>query len=90
MKAETKFLVQWLENSNSVIGKTEVLVYPTNLLDELKLLVDEGEKNLGVLDPKKQLKPALKSSAVKFVDLEETELGRFFRQAGDCRTVRPR
>ena len=77
VKAETKFLVQWLENSNSVIGRTEVQVYPTNLLDELKLLVDEGEKNLGVLDPKKQLKPALKSSAVKFVDLEETALGEF-------------
>jgi hypothetical protein len=74
VKAETKFLVQWLEGSNSVIGKTEVLVYPTNVLDELKLLVDEGEKNLGVLDPKNQLKPALKSSAVKFVDLEETGL----------------
>ena len=77
VKAETKFLVQWLENSNSIIGRTEVLVYPTNLLDELKLLVDEGEKNLGVLDPQKQLKPALKSSAVKFVDLAETGLDDF-------------
>jgi hypothetical protein len=77
VKAETKFLVQWLENSNTVIGKTEVLVYPTNLLDELKLLVDEGEKNLGVLDPKNQLKPALKSSPVKFVDLEETAMDEF-------------
>ena len=77
VKAETKFLVQWLENSNSVIGRTEVWVYPTNLLAELKLLVDEGEKNLGVLDPKNQLKPALKNSAVKFVDLEETELDTF-------------
>jgi len=77
VKAETKFLVQWLENSNSIIGRTEVLVYPTNLLDELKLLVDEGEKNLGVLDPKKQLKPTLKRSAVKFVDLAETGLDDF-------------
>jgi hypothetical protein len=77
VKAETKFLVQWLENSNSVIGRTEVWVYPTNLLDELKLLVVEGEKNLGVLDPKNQLKPALKSSAVKFVDLAETRLDDF-------------
>jgi hypothetical protein len=77
VKAETKFLVQWLENSNSVIGRTEVWVYPTNLLDELKLLVNEGEKNLGVLDPKNQLKPALKSAAVKFVDLTETGLDDF-------------
>ena len=77
VKAETKFLVQWLENSNTVIGKTEVLVYPTNLLAELKLLVDEGEKNLGVLDPKNQLKPALKSSPVNFVDLAEIGLDDF-------------
>jgi hypothetical protein len=77
VKAETKFLVQWLENSNSIIGRTEVLVYPTNLLDELKRLVDEGGKNFGVLDPKNLLKPALKSSAVKFVDLAETGLDDF-------------
>ena len=77
VKAETKFLVQWLENSNSVIGRTEVLVYPTNVLDELKLLVDEGGKNLGLLDPKNLIKPALKSSTVKFVDLAETGLDDF-------------
>jgi hypothetical protein len=77
VKAETKFLVQWLENSNSVLGRTEVLVYPTNLLAELKLLVDEGGKNLGVLDPKNQINPVLKSSAVKFVDLAETGLDDF-------------
>ncbi len=77
VRARTKFLVQWLENSNSIIGKTEVLVYPTNLLDELKLVVDESENNLGVLDPQKQLKPALKSSAVKFVDLDQMDMDDF-------------
>ncbi len=77
VKAETKFLVQWLENSNSILGRTEVLVYPTNLLDELKRLVDEGGRNLGVLDPQNLLKPALKSSAVKFVDLAEAGLDDF-------------
>ena len=77
VKAETRFFVQWLENTNHVIGKTEVLVYPTDLLKELKLLVDESENNLGVLDPNKQLKPALKSSAIKFVDLEEAVLDDF-------------
>ncbi len=77
VKAETKFLVQWVENTNRAIGETEVQVYPTNLLDELKSFVEEGENNLGVLDPQRQLKPALKSSAIKFVDLEETELDGF-------------
>lgn len=77
VKAETKFFVQWLGNTNQVIGKTEVLVYPTDLLKELKLLVDESENNLGVLDPNKQIKPALKGSAIKFVDLKEAVLDDF-------------
>jgi hypothetical protein len=77
VRAETTFLIQWVENSNNILGKTEVLVYPTNLLAELKLLVDGSENNLGVLDPNKQLKPALKSSAIKFVDLEESVLDDF-------------
>jgi hypothetical protein len=68
VKAETRFLVQWLESTNRVIGKTEVLVYPTNLLAELKSLA--GEEPLGVLDPQDQLKPLLKAAAVEFTDLE--------------------
>jgi len=74
VKAETEFLVQWVQNSNSVIGKTEVLVYPTNLLHELKLLMDDNEDSLGVLDPHNQLKPSLHLSAIKFVDLGDTEM----------------
>jgi hypothetical protein len=77
VKAETRFIVQWLENSNHVLGRTDVLVFPTNLLDELKLLVAESENNLGVLDPHNHLKPTLKNSAIKFVDLEETEMDTF-------------
>jgi hypothetical protein len=77
VKAETKFIIQWLDTTNHVLGKTAVLVYPTNLLDELKLLVDEGGKNPGVLDPQSQIKPTLKRSAVKFVDLTESELDVF-------------
>ncbi len=69
VKAETTFLVQWLENSNSVVGRTEVLVYPTNLLAELKLLA--GEEPPGVFDPQNQLKPLLKAAAVEFSDLED-------------------
>ena len=59
VKAETKFLIQWLENSNSVLGQTEVFVYPTNLLAELKPLA--GDQALGVFDPQNQLKPLLKN-----------------------------
>ena len=77
VKAETKFIVQWVENANHVIGKTEVLVYPTNLLHELKVLMDDSEDNLGVLDPRNQLKPALKQATIHFVDLAETEMSFF-------------
>ena len=75
VNAETRFLIQWLEGTNQVVGKTEVLVYPMNLLAELKTLV--GEENLGVLDPNNELKPLLKQNHVEFSDLGETALEDF-------------
>ena len=72
IKAETRFLVQWLEGTNKVVGTTEVLAYPTNLLKELEGLA--GEQPLGVLDPANQLKPLLKAAAVECQDLEDTGL----------------
>jgi hypothetical protein len=75
VNAETHFLIQWLEATNQVVGKTEVLVYPTNLLGELKPLL--GEENLGVLDPNDELKPLLKQNHVEFSDLGEAALEDF-------------
>ena len=75
VKAETKFLVQWLADSNRVIGATEVLVYPTNLLAELKPLTDG--RSPGVFDPQNQLKPLLKNLKLDFVDLADCGLGNF-------------
>ncbi len=75
VKAETKFLVQWLEGTNRVLGKTEVLVYPTNLLAQLKPLAD-GEA-LGVFDQQNQLKPLLKSLNIEFVNLENSGVENF-------------
>jgi hypothetical protein len=75
VKAETKFLVQWLENTNRIIGKTEVLVYPTNLLAELKPLA--GDEPLGAFDPQNQLKPLLKNLKIDFVNLENSDLENF-------------
>ena len=75
VNAETRFLIQWLEGTNQVVGKTEVLVYPMNLLAELKTLV--GEENLGILDPNNELKPLLKQNRVEFSDLGETALEDF-------------
>lgn len=75
VKAETKFLVQWLENTNRVIGTTEVLVYPTNLLAELRPLA--GDQPVGIFDPQNRLKPLLKNLKLDFTDLENTDLKNF-------------
>ena len=76
VKAKTRFIVQWWENTNKVIGMTDVMAYPTNLLEGLKpLLGDEGV--LGVLDPPDHFKPLLKYAKVEFVDLENTVLEDF-------------
>ena len=72
---ETPFLVQWLEGTNRVLGKTEVLVYPTNLLAQLKVLM--GDNVLGVLDPNNKLKPLLEQNRADFVDLDEASLDDF-------------
>jgi hypothetical protein len=70
VKAETRFVVQWLEDTNRIAGTTDVLVYPTNLLKELKPLA--AEEPLGVFDPQNHLKPLLKAARVEFQDLEDT------------------
>jgi hypothetical protein len=71
----TTFLIQWISNTQTVLGRTEVTVYPTNLLLDIKPLV--GEHSLGVLDPQNQLKPLLKSLQIHFVNLEESDLADF-------------
>lgn len=75
VKAKTQFLVQWITDSNRVIGTTEVWVYPTNLLAELKSLMS-GEM-LGALDPQNQLKLVFKQNGVEFLDLGEMTLEDF-------------
>jgi hypothetical protein len=71
-KAETRFLVQWVEGPNKLIGTTEVLAYPPDLLKDLQPLA--GEKPLGALDPQNQLKLLLKAAAVECQDLEDIGL----------------
>ena len=75
VKAETKFIVQWVDNTNRIIGETAVWVYPTNLLAELKPLA--GDEPLGVFDPLNQLKPLLKNLHIDFVNLESSDLENF-------------
>jgi len=75
VRGQTKFVVQWIESSNRVCGVTELRVYPTNLLAELKSLF--GEAKTGVLDPNNQLKPALTQNGLEFVDLNNMALDDF-------------
>lgn len=72
VKAETRFVVHWLEGASNVIGTTEVLVYPPDLLKDLKPLL--GEEPLGLLDPQNQIKPLMKAVTAGFLDLEDTGL----------------
>ncbi len=75
VRAETRFLIQWVEGTNTVVGKTEVLVYPADLLQGLKSIA--GGEPIGVLDPQNQLKPLFQALAIEFLDLEEHDLGGF-------------
>ena len=75
VRSETKFLIQWLANTNQVIGISEIQVYPTNLLGELKPLLKDGV--LGVLDPSHELTPLLKQNNIDFVNLEEKSVDDF-------------
>ena len=75
VKAETRFLVQWADSQRKVLGTTTALIYPPDLLKQLKPLA--GDEPLGVFDPQNQLKPLLKSNAVEFADLEDSGVGTF-------------
>lgn len=76
--AETKFLVQWRDEKNRLIGMTSVLVYPTNLFRTLRSRL--CETNFGVLDPNNQVEPLLKAQKISFMDLSEMNLTNFSGQ----------
>jgi len=87
IKAPTPFIIQWLDRSNEVLGTTRVLVYPTNLVEELKRLLPRSGDTLGVLDPHRQLTPTLRSAALPFINLAEGTLTNFSGQlvlVGPC------
>jgi len=75
VRTETRFFVQWLADTNRIIGRTEIFVYPTNLLAGLKPLA--ADDSLGVFDPLNQLKPLLKNLKLKITDLENIDLENF-------------
>lgn len=75
VRGETRFEVQWLQGSNTVLGTTEVWVYPTNLLGELGAI--GGGEPVGLYDPQNVLKPLLRGLGVNCSDLETQGSERF-------------
>ena len=69
VRAETRFILQWLTESNQVLSTTDVLVYPPDLLKDLKPL--GGDQPLGIFDPLHQLEPLLKTVGIEFCDLAD-------------------
>jgi hypothetical protein len=69
VNAVTRFVIKWLGGADQVLGTSDVLVYPTNLLKKLISLA--SYEPLGIFDPQNQLKPLLKAVAVEFSDLED-------------------
>jgi hypothetical protein len=78
VKAKTQFLIQWLDATNHVLGHTEILVYPTNLLEGLGPLT--GRKALGIFDPQNLIKPLLLASALECEDLQRENISHFTGQ----------
>ena len=75
VKAETRFVVQWLENTNRVLGTTELLAYPSDLMRQLRPLAGDG--GVGVFDPQNQIKPLLLATDVESTDLADTGFADF-------------
>jgi hypothetical protein len=76
VKAETRFLIKWIEDTNRIFGTTELLVYPTNLLAELKPLAGTDQP-VGVFDPGNVVKPLLRAVGAAIEDLEDSGIAEF-------------
>lgn len=75
VKGETRFVAQWVEASGRIIGKTDLLAYPSDLLGALKpVLADDP---IGLWDPEDELKTFLKSKGLNCVDMEDSGLETF-------------
>jgi len=72
VRTPTRFLLRWSDTGTRSLGQTDIIVYPADLLKELKSVLGDGR--VGLLDPQNQLKPLLKSLEVDAEDLEDKEL----------------
>lgn len=67
VRAPTRFQLNWLDEKQTILGKTGVIVYPDDLLKKLSLLAKE--KPIGMLDPNKELTPVLARQKVEIKEL---------------------
>jgi hypothetical protein len=75
VEKETPFVIQWIERSGRVLGKTSVLVYPTNLLWQLVSLC--GGQAIGLLDPEKHFKVLFTALRERVADLQNVGVDHF-------------
>lgn len=74
IRSPTPFLIQWTVDKH-VVGRTDVLVYPPDLLHELKTLI--SSQVVGAFDPRNVIKPLLVQHKIDYEDLERMELEQF-------------
>jgi hypothetical protein len=70
VRGKTKLLIQW-QAASEVIGNTEVVVFPRDLLHELELLA--GETPIAVVTSDETIKNAFKVAKAKFDALEKAD-----------------
>jgi len=75
VEEETPFIIQWLERSGRVLGKTSVLIYPTNLLS--RLLALGGGQPIGLLDPENHFKAPFTPLGEKVANLQNVGADHF-------------
>ncbi|HLH52703.1 MAG TPA: hypothetical protein VKY92_03725 [Verrucomicrobiae bacterium] len=76
VRAQTRFLARWVDARSEILGVSEFVAYPTNLLRELQVL--GGPDPVGVYDPTDQLKPLLSLAGVEYTDLQEEGFDRHY------------
>jgi len=70
VRGPSRFQLQWLDERKAVLGHTDMLVYPDNLLKKLSALADD--KPIGLLDPERQISPILMRQKVECKILENS------------------
>jgi hypothetical protein len=71
VKAATRFVIRWIAETNRVLGNSEVMAFPTNLLAGLRPYA-QGEP-IGVFDPDDRVSTLLKNLTLEIEDLTQSE-----------------